>query len=141
MKLSIFEKVIREVVREELDYSMKRLQKSIQEAIVSNTVTNIYEEAPKADVYSKLQNKLDSTRVTETKHQTNAVNTNNQILNDILNETKESGEWKNIQSEAEVKSVNENTSNLPNHLANALTKDIYQVMKKVDEKAKFKNGA
>lgn len=139
MKVSIFKKLIREVIREELDFSIKRLEKSLQESIVKNKVTKIYEEAPKADVYSELQNKLDSQRVpTNSKP---PVQTGNQILNDILSETKNSGEWKNIESEAKTQSVNENTSELPNHLANALTKDYSQVMKAVDKKAKFKNGA
>ena len=52
MKVSIFKKLIREVIREELDFSIKRLEKSLQESIVKNKVTKIYEEAPKADVYS-----------------------------------------------------------------------------------------
>ena len=133
--------MIREVIREELDYSLGRLEKNIQEAVVKYKTTEIYEDAPKADVYSKLQNKLDSNRVTDSKRKTNVVNTSNQILNDILNETRDAGEWKNIQNEAQVQSVNENTSNLPDHLANALTKNYSKVMEKVEEKAKFKNGA
>ena len=35
----------------------------------------------------------------------------------------------------------DNTQNLPDHLANALNKDYSAVMKAVDKKAKFKNGA
>ena len=139
MKVSIFKKLIREVIREELDFSIKRLEKSLQESIVKNKVTKIYEEAPKADVYSELQNKLDSRRVPANSKP--PVQTGNQILNDILSETKNSGEWKNIESEATTQSVNENTSELPDHLANALTKEYSQVMKAVDKKAKFKNGA
>jgi len=66
--------------------------------------------------------------------------TKDSILNDILNETAHSGEWKNIEKEAEVKSVTDNTQNLPEHLADAFTKDYSGVMKKVDEKAKFNRG-
>ena len=94
MKVNIFKKLIREVIREELDYSLGRLEKSIQEAIVKNKVTKIYEEAPKDDVYKKLQKKLDSTRVRDVPK--GPVNTKNQILNDILAETANSGEWKNM---------------------------------------------
>jgi hypothetical protein len=130
--------MIREIIREELDYSLNRLEKNIQEAIVKNKVTKIYEEAPKDDVFNQLQNKLDGERVPSSNH--NVVNTKNQILNDILNETKESGEWKDIEKEAEVKSVVDNTDQLPEHLAKAFTKDYSGVMKKVEEKAKFKNG-
>ena len=133
----MFKKLIREVVREELDFSMKRLEKNLQEAIVKNKVTKIYEEAPKEDVYQKLQNKLDSTRVRDVPK--GPVNTKNQILNDILSETANSGEWKNMDRPVESKSVKE-TPNLPNHLANAFNKDYSQVIKKADEKSKMKNG-
>jgi hypothetical protein len=67
--------------------------------------------------------------------------TKDSILNDILKETAHSGEWKNINKEAEVKSVTEDTAGLPDHLANALNKDYSGVMKKVEEKEKFRNGA
>ncbi len=59
----------------------------------------------------------------------------------FLDETAQSGDWKNIEKEAEVQSVTENTQGLPDHLANALNKDYSQVMQKVEEKARFKNGA
>ena len=137
MKVDIFKKLIREVIREELDFSLKRLEKSLQESIVRNKVTKIYEEAPKADVYTELQNKLDSQRVPSNSKP--IVQTGNQVLNDILAETKNSGEWKTIQNEAETQSVNENTSNLPDHLANAFTKDYSKLMK--HDKMKGKNGA
>ena len=66
--------------------------------------------------------------------------TKDSILNDLLNETSNDGEWKNINKEAEVKSVTEETAGLPDHLAAALNKDYSQVMKAVDKKAKFKQG-
>ena len=103
MKVNIFKKLIREVIREELDYSLGRLEKSIQEAIVKNKVTKIYEEAPKEDVYKKLQKKLDSTRVRDVPK--GPVNTKNQILNDILAETANSGEWKNMDRPVEKESA------------------------------------
>jgi len=139
MKVNIFKKLIREVIREELDFSINRLEKSLQESIVKNKVTKIYEEAPKADVYSELQNKLDSHRVPSDSKP--VVQTGNQILNDILSETKNSGEWKNIENEAKTESVNENTAGLPDHLANAFTKDYSQIIKKAEEKSRMKSGA
>ena len=137
MKVSMFKKLIREVIREELDYSLSRLEKSIQEAIVKNKVTKIYEEAPKEDVYQKLQKKLDSTRVRDVPK--GPVNTKNQILNDILTETANSGEWKNMDRPVEDKSAKD-TPNLPDHLSDAFNKDYSQVIKKADEKSKMKNG-
>ena len=67
--------------------------------------------------------------------------TKNSILNDILQETAHAGDWKTINKEAEVKSVTEDTAGLPDHLANAFTKDYSGVMQKVEEKEKFRNGA
>ena len=133
----MFKKLIREVVREELDFSMKRLEKNLQEAIVKNKVTKIYEEAPKEDVYQKLQKKLDSTRVRDVPK--GPVNTKNQILNDILTETAQSGEWKNMDRPVEKESAKD-VPNLPDHLSNAFNKDYSQVIKKADEKSKMKNG-
>jgi hypothetical protein len=64
-------------------------------------------------------------------------------LNSLLTETANSEDWKTVQgnSETEVKSVQDNTEGLPDHLAKALNKDYSEVMNKVEEKAKFKNGA
>ena len=57
------------------------------------------------------------------------------------NETAHSGEWKNIEKEGEVQSVTDNTQGLPDFLSNAINKDYSEVMKKVEEKAKFNRGA
>ena len=80
----------------------------------------------------------------ENKVQSNmsAPKTNSNVLNSLLQETAESGEWKTIERDgAEVKSVQDNVNQLPDHLANALTKDYSQVIKKADEKSRMKNGA
>ena len=62
-------------------------------------------------------------------------------MNSLLTETANSEDWKTINSEPKVESVQDNTSELPEHLANALNKDYSDIMKKVDEKTRFKNGA
>ena len=41
MKLSIFKKLIREVIREELDYKFNRLRKELKEVVVSSNNDNI----------------------------------------------------------------------------------------------------
>ena len=138
MKLSIFKKLIREVIREELDYKFSRLEKKLDEVVVKSNINNINEnrtQAPQSTDFKKLMNG-------DNKVQSNvsAPKTNSSVLNDLLQETAESGEWKNINKEAETKSVKDNTQGLPDHLANALNKDYSEVMKAVDKKAKFKNG-
>ena len=139
MKLSVFKKLIRDVIREELDYKFSRLEKKLDEVVVKSNINNINEDrtqAPQSTDFKKLMNG-------DNKVQSNvsAPKTNSSVLNDLLQETAESGEWKNINKEAETKSVKDNTQGLPDHLANALNKDYSQVLQKADEKSRMKNGA
>ena len=135
MKLSLFKKVIREVVREEIEYSLAGLRKELKEVLVSKINDEILNETPTVTTTAKPIQK----NVTESKKR--VPMTKDSILNDLLKETADSGEWQNINKEAETTSVMDNTQNLPDHLANALNKDYSGVMKAVEEKAKFKNGA
>ena len=139
MKLSVFKKLIRDVIREELDYKFSRLEKKLDEVVVKSNINNINEnrtQAPQSTDFKKLMNG-------DNKVQSNvsAPKTNSSVLNDLLQETAESGEWKNINKEAETKSVKDNTQGLPDHLANALNKDYSQVLQKADEKSRIKNGS
>ena len=135
MKLSLFKKVIREVVREEIEYSLAGLRKELKEVLVSKINDEILNETPTVTTTAKPIQK----NVTESKKR--VPMTKDSILNDLLKETADSGEWQNINKEAETTSVMDDTANLPDHLANALNKDYSGVMKAVEEKAKFKNGS
>jgi len=135
MKLSLFKKVIREVVREEIEYSLAGLRKELKEVLVSKINDEMLNETPTVTSTVKPIQKT----VTESKQK--VPMTKDSILNDLLKETADSGEWQNINKETETTSVMDNTQNLPDHLANALNKDYSQVMKAVEQKAKFKNGA
>mgnify|MGYP001338865954 CR=1 FL=1 len=134
MKVNIFKKLIREVVREELDYKFSSLEKKLDEVLVSSRSNSIVEDRVPQPVSSPPKKQSVSKASSQTPL------TKDSILNDILNETANSGEWKNIEKEAEVKSVTDNTQNLPEHLADAFTKDYSGVMKKVEEKANFNRG-
>ena len=46
MKLSLFKKVIREVVREEIEYSLGRLRTELKEVLVSKINDEILKETP-----------------------------------------------------------------------------------------------
>ena len=138
MKVNIFKKLIREVIREELDYKFSRLEKKLDEVVVKSNINNINEDrtqAPQSTDFKKLMNGGNTVQ-----SNVSAPKTKSSVLNDLLQETAESGEWKNINKEAETKSVKDNTQGLPDHLANALNKDYSDIIKKVDEKAKFRNG-
>jgi len=134
MKLSLFKKVIREVVREEIEYSLAGLRKELKEVLVSKINDEILNETPSVTTTVKPIQKT----VTESKQR--VPMTKDSILNDLLKETANSGEWQNINKESETTSVMDNTENLPDHLADALNKDYSAVMKAVDKKTKFKNG-
>ena len=139
MKLSIFKKLIREVIREELDYKYSRLEKKLDEVVVKSNINNINEDrtqAPQSTDFKKLMNGGNTAQ-----SNVSAPKTKSSVLNDLLQETAESGEWKNINKEAETKSVKDNTQGLPDHLANALNKDYSQVLQKADEKSRIKNGS
>ena len=133
MKLSIFKKVIREVVREEIEYGIKGLRKELKEVLVSSINKNMLEEKTSVTTSKPIEKK---SRPIEQR----VPITKDSILNDILQETANDGEWKNISKEAEVRSVTDDTAGLPDHLADALNKDYSQVMKAVDKKSKFKQG-
>ena len=139
MKLSIFKKLIREVIREELDYKFSRLEKKLDEVVVKSNINNINEDrtqAPQSTDFKKLMNGGNTSQ-----SNVSAPKTKSSVLNDLLQETAESGEWKNINKEAETKSVKDNTQGLPDHLANALNKDYSEVLQKADEKSRMKNGS
>jgi hypothetical protein len=129
MKVNIFKKLIRDIIREELEYKFSALEKKINEVLVKANSYDLNEVKPVKPTASTTKNSIGS-----------APKTNNKVLNSLLEETANSGDWKSIDSEPEVKSVQDNTSQLPDHLAKALTKDYSDVMEKVEEKVKFRSG-
>ena len=139
MKLSAFKKLIREVIREELDYKFSRLEKKLNEVIVTGNNVNLVKAKRQATQDTSIKKTVNS----PVDSSVPTPKTNNSVLNKLLKETAQSDDWKTVEGkgEAEVQSVQDNTEQLPEHLANAFTKDYSDVMKKVDEKAKFKNGA
>ena len=142
MKVNIFKKLIREVVREELDYKFSALEKKLDEVLVRSRSNSIVEDrAPQLTASSTEKTNPQSRVPTPTLPSTNTALTKDAILNDILAETAANDDWKKITEEPQVQSVTENTQGLPEHLANALNKNYSEVMNKVEEKARFKNGA
>ncbi len=146
MKLSLFKKLIREVIREELEYSMAGLRKELKEVIVTGNKVNTSKARPNRTEDTSFKNLMnDSTGTNPNSSITNnnitVPQTKNKVLDSLLAETAQSDEWKKINSEPEVKSVKDNTEQLPEHLANALNKNYSDILNKVEEKTKFKNGA
>ena len=141
MKVNIFKKLIREVVREELDFKFSALEKKLDEVLVRSRSNSIVEDqTTQLNSSPTKKTNVQSQIPTPTLPPPNNLLTKDSILNDILNETAAAGDWKKINEEPQVQSVTENTQGLPDHLANALNKDYSDIIKKVDEKAKFRNG-
>ena len=140
MKVNIFKKLIRDIIREELDYKFSRLEKKLDEALVNNKDVELVENIDRQLTATGMTNFNISGKRVKPKQPVRRMSSNN-VLNDILNETLQDGKWRNIEKEAQTQSVMDNTEALPDHLANALNKDYSDVMKAVDEKAKFKNGS
>ena len=145
MKLSIFKKMIREVIREELDYKFSRLRKELKEIVVKSNNSNVSKARTHTTQDTSLQNLMDSgpssnPNIPISNSNVSVPKTKNKVLNSLLTETANSEDWKTVDSKPEMKSVQDHTSELPEHLSNAFTKDYSGVMKKVDEKTRFKNG-
>ena len=130
MKLSIFKNMIREIIREELDYKFSRLRKELKEIVVKSNNSNVSRARTHTTQDTSLQNLME----TDSRSNSNIPITNTNVS---VPKTKN----KVLNSEPKVESVQDNVSELPEHLANAFTKDYSNVMKKVDQKAKFKNGS
>ena len=148
MKVNSFKKLIRDIIREELDYKFSRLRKELKEIVVKSNNSNVSKARTHTTQDTSLQNLMDSggssnSNIPITNSNVPVPKTKNKVLNSLLTETANSDDWKTVEGkgEAEVQSVQDNTEQLPEHLANAFTKDYSDVMKKVNEKAKFKNGA
>ena len=141
MKLSAFKKLIREVIREELDYKFSRLEKKLNEVIVTGNNVNIVKDKRQTTQDTSIKKMINSPVQQSVGNNVSAPKTNNSVLDTLLKETAQSDDWKTVEGEVEVQSVQDNPQELPEHLANAFTKDYSGIMKKVDEKAKFKNGS
>ena len=141
MKVNSFKKLIRDIIREELDYKFNALENKLNEVLDNNRSNSIVEDTASQLNSSQTKKTNTQSRVpTPTLPSTNTALTKDAILNDILAETAANDDWKKITEEPQVQSVTENTQGLPVHLANALNKDYSEVMQKVEEKARFKNG-
>ena len=147
MKLSIFKKMIREVIREELDYKFNRLRKELKEVVVSSNNVDLNKARTHTRQDTSLKSMMNGStgtdsNITTTTKSVPAPKTNNNVLNSLLEETAQSDDWKTVEgSGQEVQSVQDNTEALPNHLAEALTKDYSEMLKSVEKKDNFKRGA
>lgn len=146
MKAKTFENLIRKVVREEIDYALRREIKSLKEDL-RDEITPIITEQPiqektPPNLNSNLREKIMGTKPKQkkvTKHNFVSDGT----LNDLLNETAQGDT--NLDHGMSPASLSESftapnspepmdTTGLPTEVANAVTRDYSDLMKAIDKK-------
>ena len=135
MKAKTFENLIRKVVREEIDYALRREIKSLKEDLrdeLKPTITEHTErlvEVPKVP-QSSLKEKIMGKKFTKQNFVANNT------LNDLLNETAAG----DINTQSAISPVNMSqplamdTTNMPKSVATAVTRDYRGLMKAIDKK-------
>jgi hypothetical protein len=135
MKAKTFENLIRKVVREEIDYALRREIKSLKEDLrdeLKPTITEHKEkmvEVPNNQIPETAKNSLRE-KIMGTQPFKKQNYTNNPALNDLLNETAASGP---------INLEGGNVSNMPveampQGVADAVTRDYSSLMKAIDKK-------
>ena len=135
MKAKTFENLIRKVVREEIDYALRREIKSLKEDLrdeLKPTITEHTErlvEVPQTP-QSSLKEKIMGKKFTKQNFVANNT------LNDLLNETA-AGDT-NTQSAISPVNMSQplamDTTNMPKSVATAVTRDYRGLMKAIDKK-------
>ena len=145
MKAKTFENLIRKVVREEIDYSLRREIKSLKEdlrdelkpTIVEHTEKKI--EVPEVTKHSLKEKIMGTQPIKQHKSQNY---TSNSALNDLLNETAQ-GNTNTQTAQAPVSLSNPfatggslpiDATSMPEPVAKAVTRDYSSLMKAIAKK-------
>jgi hypothetical protein len=125
MKASAFEKLFRKVVREEIDYALRREIKSLKEDLRDELKPTITEHTQRLNkvpknVQTSLKEKIMGKPISQ-------QFTTNGALNDLLNETAQG----NINTESALAPVEEI---MPTEIANVVNRDYRELMRAIDVK-------
>jgi hypothetical protein len=141
MKAKTFENLIRRVVREEIDYALRREIKSLKEDLRDELKPTIVEHKEKIvevpeDVKNSLKEKIMGTQPLKKRPKQNY--TSNSALNDLLNETA-AGDTNTQSAMAPVSDpfstgAPMETTGMPTEVANAVTRDYSGLMKAIAKK-------
>ncbi len=145
MKAKTFENLIRKVVREEIDYALRREIKSLKEDLRDELKPTIVEHTEKiVEVPKSTKNTLKEKIMGNApiKQRPTQNYTSNSALNDLLNETA-MGDT-NMESGNSPVSLSQpfssgaplpmDTAGIPDSVANAMTRDYSGLMKAIDKK-------
>ena len=141
MKAKTFENLIRRIVREEIDYALRREIKSLKEDLRNNLTPTITEhterlvevpKVPKSSLKEKIMGKKPFKKL-------NFVG--NSTLNDLLNETA-AGDTNTQSAMAPISDPFSSgapipTEGMPDSVANAVTRNYSDLMKAIEKKKKL----
>ena len=145
MKAKTFENLIRKVVREEIDYALRREIKSLKEDLRDELKPTIVEHTErKVKVPNTTKNSLKEKIMGKTpiKKQINSNYSSNNTLNDLLNETAQ-GSTNTESGNAPVSLAQPfatgaplpmDTAGIPDEVANAMTRDYSGLMEAITKK-------
>ena len=133
MKAKTFENLIRKVVREEIDYALRREIKTLKEDLRDELKPTIVEHTEKIveipeQTKSSLRDQIMGSQPIKQRPPQNF--TSNSSLNDLLNETAQGDT--NTQT-ATAPNIME-TANMPAPVAEAVTRDYSDLMKAINKK-------
>lgn len=134
MKAKTFEKLIRRIVREEIDYSLRREIKSLKEDLSSISKPTITEKS------SPLKEEIMGSEPIRKKPHKNINYTGNSTLNELLNETAQGDT--NLNSGMSPVSVDGDFSTIggvpaevaPKEVVDAVTRDYSDLMEAINKK-------
>jgi hypothetical protein len=150
MKAKTFENLIRKVVREEIDYALRREIKSLKEDLRDELKPTIVEHTERAVEVPEISNNSNNTRKEKImgsnpipkKQIVNKNFTSNNSLNDLLNETAQ-GDTNLESGNAPVSMAQPfssaaplpmDTAGMPAEVADAVTRDYSGLMKAIEKK-------
>jgi hypothetical protein len=124
MKATVFEKLIRKVVREEIDYALRREIKTLKEDLRDELKPTIVEQQIQRtpipqNVQTSLKEKIMGKPISQ-------QFTSNGALNDLLNET--------AQGNTNLESTLTSEAPMPTEVSNVVNRDYRELMRAIDKK-------
>ena len=138
MKAKTFENLIRKVVREEIDYALRREIKSLKEDLrdeIKPSIVEHTERIVKTPQQASLKEKIMGTKPLKRNFVQNST------LNDLLNQTaagdtnlNQGSSPVSLSESFETNTAPMDTTNMPIEVANAVTRDYSDLMKAMNKK-------
>ena len=123
MKTTVFEKLIRKVVREEIDYALRREIKTLKEDLRDEFKSTIIEQPTQPSIPKNIQTSLKEKIMGKPISQNFSTNG---TLNDLLNET--------AQGNTDLESMSTPETPIPTSVANVVNKDYRELMRAIDKR-------